>query len=567
MFKDKKRSLNAHEARGGGEGSRTSLSFEYLQRQGWTIEKLQKGFRYTNQEGRSFFSSKAVLEYIESQASTLERNESDSDYHPGESSDECFSSPEKEHSSTKRVALAFLVYGQGYHTYRKVLQLGLGINVLAGKNYNTIINLAYPHVKEILESMCEKAKDYMKSKDSSQLGSWSKAVTTSDGCWLVRGFHSQCCTFVIIDFLTGGILYFGHLCMRGSSNICDDELWQGTSKASEGHLAYKVFKKAKEEGMHASLNWQDQDSSSELSFRSVFPDGESAVDNDRRKSGGVEDREESSDVESTIEKENEGSAVDSDKSNSDFEGEIDEDGSGEDEMDENRSGEDEMSESWNDEDGISENEIVGDLSDEDGEESDESGSSSDDEESDTSHLKCMGKPYKTRLVLTCELHSLLYEVECTRVANKAMDIIHEEMGRGHSNLPESKFNVLTRFRTKNVNLHQLHYELITNVGLCQSNMTFMFKYCGKNYHWVRELYTLMHLPIPDGLDTILTHENEKRMKILTKKQTDKVKTQRAKAKQKRQQESALRRKFVQRQKLCITMETMKKKKLQRKMIY
>lgn len=27
------------------------------------------------------------------------------------------------------------------------------------------------------------------------------------------------------------------VCMRGNTNICDDELWQGTSKATEGHLS------------------------------------------------------------------------------------------------------------------------------------------------------------------------------------------------------------------------------------------------------------------------------------------------------------------------------------------
>ncbi|XP_028519383.1 uncharacterized protein LOC114576601 [Exaiptasia diaphana] len=47
-------------------------------------------------------------------------------------------------------------------------------------------------------------------------------------------------------------------------------------------------------------------------------------------------------------------------------------------------------------------------------------------------LNCSGKPFKTRNVLSCELHSLLYEIECFRVAQKAHDIVHDEMGRGHS---------------------------------------------------------------------------------------------------------------------------------------
>ena len=129
------------------------------------------------------------------------------------------------------------------------------------------------------------------------------------------------------------------------------------------------------------------------------------------------------------------------------------------------------------------------------------------------------------------------EIECRRINRKANDIIHDEMGRGHSNLPESKFNVLTRFRTKNINLHQLHYEFITNVGLCQSNMTFMFKFAGEGYHWMQELYSLLHLPIPDGLEEILRSENKGRMKRVIKKKTDKAKSARAKMKQKRMQES------------------------------
>lgn len=88
----------------------------------------------------------------------------------------------------------------------------------------------------------------------------------------------------------------------------------------------------------------------------------------------------------------------------------------------------------------------------------------------------------TRNHLSCSLHVMLYEIECDRVAAKAKDVISEEMGRGRSNLPESKFNVLTRFRSRSVNLHQLHYEFSTNCGLCQSNMSFMYKEEGAGYH-------------------------------------------------------------------------------------
>ena len=117
-----------------------------------------------------------------------------------------------------------------------------------------------------------------------------------------------------------------------------------------------------------------------------------------------------------------------------------------------------------------------------------------------------------------------YELEFDRVARKATEIVHEDMGRGHSNLPESKFHVLTRFRPKTVNLHQLQYEIFfTNVGLCQSNMTFMHKAVGPEYHWLQELLQLMGLPVPDGIQDIWTAENQRRMLALQKQKTKEAK--------------------------------------------
>ena len=170
------------------------------------------------------------------------------------------------------LSLCFLIWGHGYPIYHKVLRLGLGMQTIAYKNFYNIIKIAYPFVKCILDEICEMGKSEMKAKDPLELGSWERAVTTSDGCWLIRGHHSQCCTFVIINFLTGCTLDYGHACMRGTSNICDSDIWEGTAKAAEGHLAEVCFSKAKEEEMVVAVNWQDADSSSAKSFRYVFPD-------------------------------------------------------------------------------------------------------------------------------------------------------------------------------------------------------------------------------------------------------------------------------------------------------
>ena len=88
------------------------------------------------------------------------------------------------------------------------------------------------------------------------------------------------------------------------------------------------------------------------------------------------------------------------------------------------------------------------------------------------------------------------------------------MGKGHSNLSETKFHVLTKFRPKDVNLHQLHYEFSTNLGLCQSHMTFLGKCKGSSYHWARDLFAKMGLPEVEGLDDIVTKENVERMRRL-----------------------------------------------------
>ena len=81
----------------------------------------------------------------------------------------------------------------------------------------------------------------------------------------------------------------------------------------------------------------------------------------------------------------------------------------------------------------------------------------------------------------CDLHGLAYEIECAKRAKNAEKVIDPELGKGHSNLPESIFSVLTKFRAKDTNLHQEHYQASTNLGLLQANMTWCFKNKGPHY--------------------------------------------------------------------------------------
>ena len=54
-----------------------------------------------------------------------------------------------------------------------------------------------PVVKEMVDEICQ---DDMRNMDQSELGSWSRAVTSTDGMWMTRGFHSKNVTFSIRNY-------------------------------------------------------------------------------------------------------------------------------------------------------------------------------------------------------------------------------------------------------------------------------------------------------------------------------------------------------------------------------
>ena len=90
------------------------------------------------------------------------------------------------------LSLAFFVSG-----YRKTLGKGLGLSVVSDKPYLYVIHVAFPYIKEILDEICDDVKNQMKDISPDVIGSWSCAVTTCDGCWQIRGYFSQNCTFII----------------------------------------------------------------------------------------------------------------------------------------------------------------------------------------------------------------------------------------------------------------------------------------------------------------------------------------------------------------------------------
>ena len=151
-------------------------------------------------------------------------------------------------------------------------------------------------------------------------------------------------------------------------------------------------------------------------------------------------------------------------------------------------------------------------------------------------VQCEGEDYHSKNPLSCPFHALAYEIECHNRASQSSQIIHPELGRGHSNYPEASQNVLVRFRSKDKYLQNIHYMVSTNMGLMQANMTWLNKTKGISYHWLLELFHRLKLPLFDGMVEALKRGNELRAKNLEKKQTEEAKQQRTNWKKARVQE-------------------------------
>ena len=167
--------------------------------------------------------------------------------------------------------VAFIIAGCTHITYFKVLKHALGIEAVNSQTFQSTIKRMYPIVVGMVDQMCEDAKDDMRRMDQSELGSWSRAVTSADGTWMTRGHHSKNATFSIRNYYNGALLYRKHLCQKGRDDVIKEELYQGTSKGAEGYAACLTFKRAKDEGMNIAVQWQDADSSSKA-VTDHFPD-------------------------------------------------------------------------------------------------------------------------------------------------------------------------------------------------------------------------------------------------------------------------------------------------------
>ena len=89
------------------------------------------------------------------------------------------------------VQVAFMVAGCTHANYYRALKQALGMDTVCPNTFMSTIVRMYPVVKQMVDEMCEEAKNDMKTMNQTQLGFWSQVVTSADGTWMTRGFHSK----------------------------------------------------------------------------------------------------------------------------------------------------------------------------------------------------------------------------------------------------------------------------------------------------------------------------------------------------------------------------------------
>ena len=386
----------------------------------------------------------------------------------------------------------------------------------------------------------------MKAKSDHELGSWNRAVTTADGTWQTRGWHSKNSTFSIRNYFNGALLYYHHLCQKGSDNVVEGGLYPGSSKSAEGYAARVTFQRAKEEGMEVAVHWQDGDSSSAKSVREVYPNAQIMLCGGhagRAHNFFLEKRQKDKAFTQTqIEKHKDAfpnvCKEEYQKCN----------------CTRHSSGCGCLSDTFiaaahtkfssilikaqSQEEYVKRVKALPKHAVDDHSQCDfhplvtcSCGACMSNET-----IECEGKAYKTRLQLHCKFHALLYEIECHERANQVNELFHPVLKRGHSNALEASHNVFIRFRSKDISLQRLHYHLSTNLGLLQANLTYMHAKCGTKYHWISEVYQRMGLPVFEGVQEALEIHSLQRKRKLERVQTTPVKKRRIELKKMRVQE-------------------------------
>ena len=452
------------------------------------------------------------------------------------------------------VQVAFIVSGCTHAVYHKVLKNALGIDAYSEPVFMDTIYSMYPIVESILNEICEMAKQEMKDKNNDELGSWKRAVTVADGTWQTRGWHSKNATFTIRNYMNGALLYYRHLCQKGRDKLIKEDLFMGTSKSAEGYAARETFQKAKKEGMQVAVHWQDADSSSAKGFREVFPDAQVMICGGhagRAHKKILEKRHKLKKAPKKMWKKYEknfpalrklsckclGGNHSSTcgclnppfiaKAHTNFTSIL--------------------MKAQSQEEFVRRLKALPyharDIHEWEGGKCDFHPLRVCTCKKCDKEVKCEGKPYVTRMKLDCEFHALLYEIECCERAELANRLVHPILKRGHSNALEASHNVLIRFRSKDIYLERLHYELSTNLGLLEANLSYMHAKLGTSYHWLPELYRRMKLPVFEGMVEALEKRSAKRKRQLELAKTSPKKKRRIELKKLRVKEGIERSKW------------------------
>ena len=462
------------------------------------------------------------------------------------------------------IQVAFIISGCMHATYYKALKLSLGLDAIHINTFYLTIMRMHPIVQQIVDEMCEEAKEDMKAIDEHTLGSWKQAVMSADAAWLTRGHHSKNGTFSVRNYYNGALLYYKHLCQRGRDSIVQGDLDKGTSKSMEGFAAQVVMNQAREEGMKIAVHWQDSDSSSAKPIAECFPECKIMICGGHAGKAHLKVLQKYSKVKTApagfiklhkskfpqitkaschCDKHSEGCGCLTDgfimRARNNFSYILTTSKSAEEFAKRLRV-------------------LPRHVRDEhEWEEVQTEGSEPTRECCDFHALKvcscgncadkerfeCVGKDYTTWCRLTCPFHSLIYEIECDFRASMADSLVHPVLKRGHSNWLEASHNVLTKFRPKDISLERLHYETSTNLGLLQSNMTYMYKKRGPRYHWIPDLYKRLNLPVYEGIQEALTTSNIKRRQQLGRAKQEKAKKRRVQLLKLRTREAAKRREW------------------------
>ncbi len=331
---------------------------------------------------------------------------------------------------------------------------------------------------------------------------------------------------------TGALLFRIHLCQNDS-----EELYKGTSKGTEGYAARMLYKEARDLGITVEINWQDDDSSTSKAIREIYPEAEIMICrghegrshlNQLKKLKSLKKfttqlfakhKKHIPDLKNEsccCTRHKKGCGCFTDKfilnSRNSF-SRIASSSDSKEEFEERVRG-------------LYHHAIDEHVWD---------GGACDFHSlvvcscgkcPDKTNFMCEGKDYHTREKLSCPFHMMAYRTEIEHRARKAASLIHSELKAGHTNSMEASHNVLIRFRQKFLAFQKNHYELATDLGLLQANLTAMRLTKGSHYHWIPVLYERLGMPLYTGIEDALEAYGKTRDKYLAKVKEKKHKERR-----------------------------------------